>query len=972
MKRSTKKIIYGLAIGVIAGAAIAGNVVASIYSPMITTALCGTGVNFDGENFEQATAQSAELCKDIAEEGIVMLKNDNEALPLQNKKINVFGWSSTDQGFLLSGIGSGSSTINPEKKVTFLEALKKGGFEYNQDIIDLYNNYDSKNYGYNASRINLVEPSITSYSDTLIGNAQNFSDTAVVVISRIAGENVGEIPLQQVKSHGQPVDKNRHYLEISTEEEALLKMCVEKFSKTVVIINSTNPMQLGFLDTIGVDACLNVNIMGQNGADAIPHILDGSVNPSGRLTDIYAYDFKTDPSFANYQRKGNHVTYLEDIYTGYKWYETADAEGYFNDVSNDYGDGYNGIVQFPFGYGKSYTTFEWKLDKVSLPNESELKTDSKIELSFSCTNTGNVAGKDVLELYYTSPYTKGEIEKSAINLLDFEKTALLEPGKTQREIKFTIDAYDLASYDCYDKNNNNKAGYELDAGDYEIKFMENSHEFKAMNNSSLNKLTYKVKNDILFNEDPVTKNVVENRFTGESAIAGVPIDGSTLFTNEADAPRYLSRNDFAGTYPKAQNNPTNNAEVTKANNYQNSEFEDVEMPTLNTDYGLYIRVKEDGSKPSENDLTGKGATTKFNDELLKKIGSDYDSEELNLMVQQLSVNEACKIVEDSGFGTPVIASIGKARSYDFDGPAGFNTNTQTGISSGEWTAFPNQVLIGQTWSKFIAKQVGLAMGQEGQATNLQGWYAPVVNLHRSHFNGRNYEMYSEDAILSGKLAAQTILGAKANGVYAYLKHFGLTEPGNNSRNLNTWLTEQNLRENYFKAFEIPVKEGETVAMMSSFSSIGGVWSGANNGSNRQILRDERGYRGSMITDWSDGSGNMNCADGVRGGNDIWLNPVLNNNRSKLNRNKASDVYCAVEASKNVIYTFASTYNFSKNYNHEDDKFSAEIGDTIIKEPFAWWVILLGVIDAAVLVGLSTWAYFGIIRKPKIKVETIDK
>lgn len=964
MKRNAKRALHGLGIGVIAGAVIAGNIVASIYAPMITTFLCGTGVNFDGEQFEQATAQSTELCEDIAEEGIVMLKNDNECLPLQTKKVNVFGWSSTDQGFLLSGIGSGSSTINPEKKVTFLEGLKKGGFEYNQELIDMYNKYDSRNYGYSKDRINLVEPGIESYTDTLIGNAQNFSDTAIVVLSRIAGENVGEIPLTQVKSHGQPVDKSRHYLEISTEEEALLKMCVENFNKTIVIINSTNPMQLGFLDTIGVDACLNVNIMGQNGADAIPHILDGSVNPSGRLSDIYAYDFKSEPSFANYQRKGDHVTYLEDIYTGYKWYETADKEGYFNDVSNDYGDGYNAMVQFPFGYGKSYTSFEWTLDDVSLKDGSNLSADSKIELTFSCTNIGNVAGKDAMQLYYTSPYTKGEIEKSAINLLDFEKTALLEPGKTQKNIKFTIDAYDLASYDCYDKNNNGTSGYELDDGTYEIKFMENSHEFKQMSKNSLNKISYNVTSDILFNNDPITNNVVENRFTGEDAIAGVPIDGSTLYTNDADAPVYLSRSDFARTFPKSQKNPTNANEVLKANNYQNKEFEDMPMPTLNVDHGLYMRTREDGSKATLNDLNGSGEKTIFNDELLKEIGADYESEKLDLIAEQLSANDACKIVEDSGFGTPAIASIGKSRAYDFDGPAGFNSNTQTGISSGKWTAFPNQVLIAQTWSKFIAKQVGLAMGQEGQATNLQGWYAPVVNLHRSVFNGRNYEMYSEDAILSGKLAAQTILGAKANGVYCYLKHFGLTEPGNNSRNLNTWLTEQNLRENYFKAFEIPVKEGETVAMMSSFSSIGGVWSGANNGSNRQILRDEWGFRGSIITDWSQGAGNMNCPDGVRGGNDIWLNPVSNNNQSKLNRNKASDVYCAVEAAKNVIYTFASTYEFAKTYDHSNDNISAEIGENQVQTPFAWWIPLLVGIDVVVTGALGAWLYFGIIRKPK--------
>jgi beta-glucosidase len=989
----TKSIVTLASISLIAGALIAGNVVAGFFAPMITTALCGTGVNFDSEEFQQATAQSDALCQEIAQEGIVLMKNQNNVLPLkfkdgEDKNINVFGWASSDNGFLLSGIGSGSSTISEAKKVTLLQALTDGGFHVNEDLVNFYHDYDSTNYGYNANRIKLIEPEMADYDayyKSMLSYAEDFSDTALIVISRVNGENVGEIPMTQTKTKGQKNDSSRTYLELSTQEEELIDYCGDHFDKVIVLINSTNQMQLGKLDDPRVDAVLNVAIMGQSGTRAIPKILDGSINPSGHLIDTYAYDYKKEPSYINRFKTGNHIMYNEDMYFGYRWYETADAEHFFDDETRDGFDaegndkelkGYEATVQYPFGHGLSYTSFEWNVDSFKIINNEENKDvnatdnkitkDSKIELSLSCTNTGEYSGKDVIQLYYSAPYYQ-EIEKSAINLIDFAKSVELEPGKTQKDIKVTLDSYDMASYDCYDMNENDFAGYELEKGTYQLKLMENSHDAKKMKEGSANVLELTVENDIQFDKDTTTGEEVKNRFTDEDAYAGVPIDGSSIYSNDADKPVYLSRSDFEGTFPnKTFKNPTNSSAVSTANNYTNTSFNQSEMPVTSKEGKYFLKTREDGSKATLNDLKGSGEKTIYNEELIYKIGSDYDCQELSDMVDQLSIDEAFAIVEDSGFGTPAIESIGKARSYDFDGPAGFNTNTQTGISSGEWTAFPSETLVGQTFSKRLAKLMGQSVGLEGMATNLQGWYAPGVNMHRSPFNGRNYEYYSEDPVLNGYMASEVILGAKSKGLYCYIKHFTLSEPGDNARNLNTWLTEQNFREMYLKPFEIAVKKGGANAIMSAFNFVGGVWAGANAAMNVDILRNEWGFKGSMITDWSDGSGSMNTKKGVRAGNDIWLNPNSGHNASPLNNSDPTDVYCAKLAAKNVIYTFCDTYNYYKHYDTSLDNSKVIVGESQVTPPFAWWIPLLVGVDVLIVAGLGCWLYFGVIRKPKEK------
>lgn len=960
-----KKIVSLAVISLLSCALVAGDVVASIFSDFITKGLCGTGQDFDSEGFKEASAESDELCQKISEDGIALLKNEKDVLPLSKGKVNVFGWSSIDNGFNLSGIGSGSSTIDENKKVSLLAALKDGGYETNDSLTDFYTAYDNKDRAYStgdSSRTKMVEPKIGSYSDDLISDCKAFSDTAIVVISRVWGENVGEITQSQTYSDGE-TDKTRSYLELSQREEDLLDMVEANFGKVIVILNSSNQLQMPRLkNDVDIDAVLNVGLLGQSGTRAIPKILSGEVNPSGRLTDTWSNDYTIEPSFNNRERSGNNLAYVENCYFGYRFYETADQEGYFDDLGYEDLKGYDAAVTYPFGYGLSYTTFEWKLEDMSVTEGTQIEKSTHFKYTFSCTNTGKVAGKDVIQVYYSAPYYDGGIEKSAVNLADFAKTVELEPGKTQTDITLEFDSYDMASYDCYDQNENGFSGYELDPGEYKVSFRDTSHtlkEVKSIDGESIkNKINYTVGSfGVRFETDTTTGKEVTNLFTGEESYAGCPIDGSSIFKSGSGIKYFSRENHFGGGVPSAvnYNSGYNSSAVSAADKYIANEYTSDTMPVFNQDSGLLLKTNEDGSKINKADDLASG---KFNYELIDKISENYDCDELQKLVEQMSVDEVTNLVENGGFKTASVLSIGKPQVNDFDGPAGFNNKTQVINDSlkGKWTAFPNETLIGQTFSKRMAKMMGMAVGKEGQQTGVQGWYAPGCNIHRSAFNGRNYEYYSEDPVLSGMMAANTVLGAKANGVYCYVKHFTLSEPGQNARQLNVWLTEQTYREIYLKPFEIAVKKGKANAMMSAFNGIGAVWAGACYAQNVSILREEWGFRGSVITDWTNGGADMDVVSGIFGGNDLWLNGA-GNLSSHLNKNNASQMNAAQIACKNIIYTYCNTISYNKHYVPAEDENKANVGTVVTKKPFAWWIVVLAALNVVVFAGFGVWMFF---------------
>ena len=504
---------------------IVGNILCNTYFDTITEFFHGESTVFEGAQISKALEQGDKLNREIEEEGIILFKNADMnrhadtsevefALPMslnELEKVNVFGWSSTDRGWVAGSDGScnANNGANKERYDSILDSFDKCELgqdkmkiSYNQELIDMYEDFrigraERRGLTGHDQFFMLIEPSIDAYYETgengksLLENAKDFSETAIVVISRLGGEN-NDFPYFQLKnttgkftdSDTLPRDDTRTYLDISTEEEDLLRMVRDNFKKVVVIYNGCNNMNLNFLEDYDIDACLSVNGTGQSGVHAIPKILSGEVNPSGKSVQIQPFDLTTDPTFMNVGKRSratHNITYAENIYVGYKWYETADREGYWNQINNKYGKGYDGIVQYPFGYGLSYTSFEWKINSISPQDGSILQKDDVIEIEVDVTNTGERAGKDIVQVYYTPPYILGGIEKAFVNLVAFKKTSLLNPGETER-LKLTFTMYDMASYDCYDSNHNRNFGYELDAGEYKIKLMNDSHHLDNCKN----------------------------------------------------------------------------------------------------------------------------------------------------------------------------------------------------------------------------------------------------------------------------------------------------------------------------------------------------------------------------------------------------------------------------------------------------------------------------------------------------------
>jgi len=920
------------------------------------------GSRFDSSDFKDVATKSNELVQSIEEEGAVLLKNKDNCLPLKMNSdktpINVFGWNSCNQGNVLKGVGSGASPISDTNKVTLVNALELEGFEVNNEIISKYDSFYNGDFiNENDSndknkRLRLIQPSIDSYSSEMISKAKSFSSTAIVMISRILGENMGEAPNYQKKinSNGSSLDYTKHYLELSNEEKDLLNMVEKEFDDVIVLINSTNTMELSFLNDDRIDAALSIGLPGQSGMIGVAKILKGEVNPSGKLTDTYPVDLTTEPSYSNrFPNKDNEdmyqITYKEGLYFGYRWYETACEEKY-------YSEDYKNIVQYPFGYGLSYTTFDWDLKKVDIDPNSEINKDSTITLTLDVKNTGDYAGKDVIQLYGFTPYIKGQIEKSSIQLVAFEKTNLLNPGETQKDIKLSFNLYDLASYDAYDKNKNGHKGYELDKGTYTFKLMNNCHEIKNMDDYLGNSISFDLEETINYSKDPTTENTVENRFTALNSYASTPIDGSSVNIDQ----NYLTRDDFNKSYPRATDYSTiDKYKIKAANDYSYKEELDktiATLPTQKNNNNLLLTTDENGSKLTRTQLENSETKLKYNEDLIKKIGSDYNSKELSDLIDQMSYEEMCELSKQAGYKTIAVESIGKPQYNEYDGPAGLNTNS-TSIETTKWTAFPNEVIIGQTWNKQLARQLGYIVAKEGKETGVSGWYAPGVNLHRSSFSGRNYEYYSEDPVLSGEIGGNVIEGARAGGMYTYIKHFALSELGDNSQGLNTWISEQTLREIYLRPFEIAVKEYKCTGVMSSFGRIGAVWSGANSSLLNNILRNEWGFRGAVITDYTKyGDPPMDIQHGIVAGNDLWL--TAETNYQPLDTDDPVYMTCVKEASKNTIYMIANTFEYSTKFNNGEGIFRKPVLNSTKTNPWVYGLIAGNIIWIG---GLGVWAYF---------------
>lgn len=986
MKFKTKHYVIFAIVVIVCVALIVANCICARNAQAITNLLCGSGLRFEGEEVAQASAAGDELVQDVCDEGIILLKNEGGEdgkgiLPLAetNRKLNLFGWSSIDNGFVLTGSGSATSPIQDSKKFTLRTGLESQGFEVNTNLLSKYESFtDNRHENSSEYPFPLVEPDRSWYTQDIINDAKAFSDTALITFTRRGGEGM-EIPRYQKKWNASS-DMTRTYLQLSLEEEDLIDLVTENFDKVIVLIDCSNPIELGFLDNAKIDAALNVGHPGQSGTKAIGRILKGDVNPSARTVDTYAYDWRSAPSFANSEVNDLQVTYAEGIYVGYKWYETAFAdkvkiEAYGKTFDYSTEESYRNVVKYPFGYGLSYTSFEWNVESANIKvGEEEValagaRVNNKyasIEVKVAVTNTGDVAGKEVVQLYYSAPYTKGGIEKPALTLADFEKTTLLEPGMTET-LTLSFDLYDMASFDCYDMNGNGVATYELDAGNYNISLRDNAHEVNACENavvefSLTETLTYKL--------DPETKQIVKTRFTGESAYGGVPIDGSTA----GNPITYVSRDSFTDTFPVEAAENRTGSNVKKANSYIYDGYEGADAPMQGQNGDLRIWMRVDGSYATASDLKGtSGQELKLNEELVLKLGQNYNASEYEQLLNQITISELFNLVESSGYATDEIVSIGKALNRDPDGPGGLSNffGAIATLDSSSWTGYFSETMLAATFSKSLAFQFGRAVGNEGATTGVSGWYAPGANTHRTPYFGRYFEYYSEDEVLSGNMAAYTIRGAASANMYCYVKHFALSEMGINPRKTNVWITEQALRESYLRAFEIAVKEGEANAVMSAFNHIGGTWAGGNKALLTDILRTEWGFRGTVITDWSEGEDYMLPKQGIRAGNDIWLNPN-DSVKNPLDRNDSANIYLARNSAHNVIYTICNTYYRFTQYDPADGEFVATVGIRNVDKVFPWWIPVLVSVDV-IIFGVAIFEIVWILvhaRKDYLKARVV--
>lgn len=820
-------------------------------------------VSGSGTITAETQASAEELGMEIADEGIVLLKNEDNLLPMtDNKNLNVFGWASTNPVY--GGTGSGALSDSYEI-VNLTSGLENAGFTLNTELSDFYTDYraDRPVVGMWEQEWTLPEPPTDQYSDELMNNAKEFSDTAMIVFSRPGGEHI-DLPenmegMNYTNNSEDYADfpEGTHYLELSQSERNLVDLVCENFENVIVVYNGANTLEMGFVNEYPqIKSALWVPGTGQNGFNSLGDILAGEVNPSGKTADTFVADLTAAPTFNNFGSftydnmdefqiseddqfvpgaLPHFVNYVEGIYVGYRFWETAAEEGLIN---------YDESVVYPFGYGLSYTTFTQEMGELNA-------TDDSISVDVTVTNTGDTAGKDVVELYYTPPYTNGGIEKASVNLAAFDKTDLLEPGDSQT-LTLTFNIEDMASYDYQ-----NAQAYVLEAGDYEISLRSDSH-------TVIDSQTYNVADTVTYGEDNARSTDL--------------VAATNQFDFAEGEIEYLSRADGFANFaevtaaPATYSMPEEDKALFDNNSSWTPEDEEAEMPTTGADNGLTLA-----------DLRG----------------ADYDDEQWDDLLDQMTVDEMNQLIALGGYQTGAADSVGKIQTTDCDGPASINNNF-TGVGS---IGFPSGVMIANTFNEDIANEFGQSIGQMADEMNVSGWYAPAMNLHRSAFAGRNFEYYSEDALLSGKIASQAVQGAAESGVYAYIKHFALNDQETSRwEMLTTWSNEQAIRELYLKPFEICVKEGDARAVMTSYNYIGSQWAGACAPLLETVLRDEWGFEGFVLTDYFANFGYMDATRSIYNGGSTCLASYDTGSNYVNGTDSAATVQHMRDAVHGILYT----------------------------------------------------------------------
>ena len=961
-----------------------GNYVLYSFSGTITLALCGSGVQVDEVAMNASSANSAALCVEIGEDGMTLLKN-NGTLPLaeNNKKINVFGWSGSDNGFVHQGAGSGGGTDTDI--TTLYQGLRESGFEINEELAEKYNAMSYRREGWDYYK--LPEGDESFYTSELMENAKAFSDTALIVLGRKGGET-SDLPRYQQNLSGKR-DPTRMYSQTSALEDLMIEKVTANFDKVIVVFNTTNVMEAGFLENEKIDAAIAMYAPGSKATPALGNLLQGKANFSGKTVDTWAYDLTTSAAWANAGVDGTHTVnasgsekayisnYAEGIYMGYWWYETADKEGFWeSDFAKDKWDienGYADVVQFPFGYGLSYTEFAWSVESVSMIPGSQIAPEDEIEIEVFVQNTGSRPGKDVVQLYLELPYREGGIEKPAVKLAAFAKTSELEHGEGEL-LKLFVRVSDFASYDVYDTNNNGFMGYEIEGGigDYVLSLRKNAHEIAEVGGLYGATFDYRVPDEgYRLENDPVTGNKVENRFTNYTN----PVSGASSVTQEnalsdlskaysvdgSDTPyafEYMTRADFEGTFPTFGSYPSTMDTQFYRETYVVNTPKIVEsdvMPLHSsdaTDYQLLDFIYE---------VTDDAGNPVLDEEGNKTYGLvPYEDERWDQLVSQMSLNDLYVLSAGGGFGTQRIDSVGKPAAVDKDGPCGFNSLiTGSGGGTESATNFPCETLIASTWDWKLSYRFGLALSAEGNALGVDGLYGPAVNIHRNVLNGRNFEYYSEDPYISGIMCAYTVYGCKENGVYCWIKHFALNENETGRTHMYQFCTEQALREIYLRPYEIAVKEGGANAIMTAYGRVGTVRASGSSSLNTAVLRGEWGFKGAVITDYYNAGVVHDADECIRAGNDLMLDP---NGRPSYfgDQTSATAVIALQSAAKHILYSYLETKYTAQVSTGLD--LSTLVGNRT--DVFAWWIPVAGVIDGLIVVGCAAFAVLSFLNFKK--------
>ncbi|MCI9343071.1 MAG: beta-glucosidase [Lachnospiraceae bacterium] len=916
---------------------------------------------------------------EVEKEGIVLLKNENDALPLSGKDahISVFGKNSVN--IVYSGSGSASSNSSTAQR-TLYESLEAAGISYNETLKSFYEDSGKSGKGRpenpamtSGQRLpgfGTGETPMDSYTPDVVDSYAGYQDAAVVVFSRIGGEGF-DLPRAMAESfNGAAVagaSADSHYLELDENEKALLEHVKENFSKVIVVLNVGTTMEIPELKADeDIDAILWIGFPGATGIMALGQILTGTdtegnqISPSGHTVDTWAADFTMDPTWYNTGIYGSEygnrylyngettdyafVNYEEGIYVGYRYYETR---GYEEAAADPQSVWYENSVVYPFGYGLSYTEFDWDVS-FGTDSGSGITADDTLEVSVTVKNTGDYAGKDVVELYYSAPYDyEGPaIEKSHVVLGDFAKTDILAPGEEQT-LTLTLDVEDMKSYDYADANENGFSGYELEAGEYRIIIGSDAHTAKA-------DAVYTLSEDLQLKTDMNAdgeETEVANAFDDVSA----GIFGTNTYAS------YVSRKDFEGTL---RTEYLDDAERTLTDELKEELDESIKRKYTEPDAGKPWEVA--GDAPATVPVnSGLSLRDMLYDEAGNYVGEvSFDDPRWETLLNEISLDEMKNLVGFGAFRTSEVKGVdgvvGKPLTVDSDGPSGFTSFLSESVVYGT-CAYQAECVMGSTWNVQLAEKMGELIGEEGLAGNekgdglpYSGWYAPAVNIHRSPFAGRNWEYYSEDGLLSGKFAASVIKGAGKKGVYCYVKHFAVNdqETDREYNGILVWANEQSMREIYLYPFEIAVKEGGATGMMSSFNRLGMKWAGGSYALLTQVLRDEWGFHGSVITDYSLNT-YTHVDEMIRAGGDLFLTQDV---KTFGMEDDATQIAMLRQSTKNILYMVANSSAMSIS----TDGYLRPV-----------WQIVMICVDIVIVAALALWGMFAV-RSVKKKEQQGEK